>query len=250
MNNKIERVGNFTSSEIGALISTGKDGKSFGKPALTYIAECNMERRLWRSLSTDQSARPLSWGNLVESRAFESLGLEYVLCSNETVIHPEYNFWSGSRDGFNNDATTDIKCPITHKSFCQLVDPLYSGFVGINAMECIRNEHKEGETYYWQLVSNSILSNTKFAELIVYMPYRSELDSIREMASNFDGNQNKVAWINWATDDELPYLIDGGFYKNVNIIRFEVPQKDKELLTQKVIEAGKLLIDLKPELQK
>ncbi len=65
------RVGNFTSSEIVALVSKGKEKGSFGKPALTYIEECNMERRLLRSVTDDVSARPLSWGLLVENIAFE-----------------------------------------------------------------------------------------------------------------------------------------------------------------------------------
>ena len=42
VNNK-SRVGNFTSSCIGDLMTYAKDGKSFGKPALTLIEDCNME---------------------------------------------------------------------------------------------------------------------------------------------------------------------------------------------------------------
>jgi hypothetical protein len=61
------------------------------------------------------------------------------------------------------------------------------------------------------------------------------------MAANYDGDQNKIAWINWASDDELPYLIEGGHYQNLNIIRFEVPQADKDFLTKRVIELSKFL---------
>ena len=66
------------------------------------------------------------------------------------------------------------------------------------------------------------------------------------MASNYDGNQNKFAWINWAEDKELPYLLDGGHYKNLNIIRFEVSQEDKDRLTIAVLNASKLLIKSDP----
>jgi hypothetical protein len=62
------------------------------------------------------------------------------------------------------------------------------------------------------------------------------------MASNYDGDQNKIAWINWSEDNDLPFLVEGGHYKNLNIIRFEVPEFDKKLLTERVKEAGKLLI--------
>jgi hypothetical protein len=240
MINNIARVGNFTSSEIVALTKVAKDGKSFGAPALTYIAECNMERRLGRSLTDEVNARPLVWGKFLEAIVFELLGLEYSLISKDTIVHPTIPFWSGSPDGMKEEDTViDIKCPITLKSFCQLVDPLYDGLTGIDAMNAVRDNHKDGEKYYWQLVSNSILTGAKYAELIVYMPYQSELASIRSMAEG-----NGKAYFIWASsDDELPYMPDNGYYENVNIIRFEVPQDDKVFLTAKVIEAGKMLIN-------
>lgn len=242
------RNGNFTSSEIYRLLSKKKGARE------EYILECNMERNLGRALSKEESAKPLSWGKLVEARAFELLGLEYKLSSQETFTHPRIKYWAGSPDGnkFDEGKTViDIKCPITLKSFCQLVDPLYGkpdAITGLMAMEIIRDEHKDGEKYYWQLVSNAILTDSKYAELIVYVPYKSELNAIRELANNFEGDQNKVAWINWASDEELPYLNDGGYYKNLNIIRFEVPQEDKDLLAETVLKAGKELIET-PQLQ-
>jgi len=232
-----KRVGFFTSSGIAALMTVSKDRKSFGAPALTYIEEKRMEKRLGRSLNTEISAKPTSWGKLVENRVFELLGLEYKLSSQETFVHPAVGNWSGSPDGnkFDEGKTVfDIKSPWTMKSFCQLADS--------KTIEELRENHKEGDTYYWQLVSNAILTDSKFAELIVYCPYKSELEAIREYARNYDGaDQNKFAFINWAQDNELPFLMEGGHYKNLNIIRFEVPQADKDLLTEKVIAAGRLL---------
>ena len=244
------RIGNFTSSEIVALIKTATDKKSFGKPALTYIDECNMERRLGLPLETEQNARPLTWGKLLEKRVFELLGLEYVLTSTETDQHPVIDCWAGSKDGekFDDGKTViDIKCPITRKSFCELVCSIYDMPFsnGLDHINYIRDNHKDGEKYYWQLVSNAIINNAKYAELIVYMPYKTELADIRELANNYDGpNQNRFAWINYAEDIELPYLNDDGYYKNLNIIRFEVPYEDKEFLTKRVLEAQKLLTPL------
>lgn len=236
------RIGNFTSSEIVALTTSGKNIYGFGKPALTYIEECNMERRLGRSLTKEESAKALTWGKLVEGRAFDLLGTAYKLSSQETIVHPTISYWAGSPEGnkFDEGKTVyDIKCPITLKSFCQLVD-------GDNCMANIRERHKDGEKYYWQLVSNAILTDSKYAELIVYCPYKSELDAIRDYVNNYDGDANKVAWIHWSADNELPYLIDGGYYKNLNIIRFEVKEEDKEFLKERVYKAGQLLI---PELE-
>lgn len=109
-------------------------------------------------------------------------------------------------------------------------------------MNIVRDKHKDGDKYYWQLVSNSILNNTRYAELIVGVPYYSEMPKVKMLA---DGNPD-CYWIAMAGDDELPFLPDGGYYKNLNIIRFEVPKEDKEFLTNKVIEASKLLIDRAP----
>ena len=79
------------------------------------------------------------------------------------------------------------------------------------------------------------------------MPYLSELPTVRMMANNVPlDQQSKHYWIAFGNDDELPHLLDGGYYKNLNTIRFEVPEEDKRYLTQKVQDAGKLL---KPYLQ-
>jgi hypothetical protein len=238
MINNIYRAGNFTSSENGKLMTYARNGKDFGTPALTYIEETNMERKLGRSLCDEVTAKPLTWGNLLESRAFELLGLEYILSSTETDRHPTIDYWSGSKDGIKHDAggtVIDIKCPITLKSFCQLVDGLYNGLTGMDAVNYFRDKHKDGDRYYWQLVSNSILNNTKFAELVVYAPYYSELQEIKSSAQH-------IPWIAMAADNELTYLLDDGYYKNLNIIRFEVSQEDKQALTDRIVEAGKRLI--------
>jgi hypothetical protein len=196
-----------------------------------------MERRLLRSISDDVSARPLAWGNLGENIAFQKLGMEYTLTSQETDIHPTISYWSGSRDGMKHDegkTVIDIKCPMTLKSFCTLAD--------CQTIEEVRECHKDGEKYYWQLVSNATINDCKFAELIVYMPYLSELEEIRDLAGNMPQEHlYKFFWIANGNDEELPHLMENGHYKNINVIRFEVPTADKDFLTERVIEAGKLL---------
>jgi hypothetical protein len=257
-----DRVGNFTSSKIVALLSMGsremtedelaahknanpksrkKTIESWpGKAALTYIDEKKMERRLGRSLSTEVNARATSWGSLVESRVFDLLGLEYSLTSKETIVHPDYPFWAGSPDAEKRNTAPDFKCPLTLKSFCQLVDPIYNGLTGMDAINAVRETHEDGETYYWQIVSNACIKGYQFGELIVYMPYLAELLEIKEMARR-DGS-GKYKWIEYAEFDELPYLLPNGYYKNLNVIRFEIPKADKDLLTVRVEQAGKLFL--------
>lgn len=261
-----ERVGNFTSSNAVKLIGDGKrkmtedelakrpktgegskatlieDAAILSQPALTYIKKRNMERRLGRSLEIETNARGLIWGKFLESLVFNLLGTDYEQTSSETVVHKEIPYWVGSRDGIRHSKPKkrvyDIKCPITLESYCNFAD-------NADSIQKIRGVHEDGEKYYWQLVSNACINETDEAELIIYCPYKSELDAIREAASNFDGDQNKLAWINWAKDEDLPYLIDGGYYKNLIIIPFEIPQADKDYLKMKILKAGELLEDFK-----
>lgn len=244
MNHAIH-IGNFSSSEIVALTTNGKTKGSLGAPALSYIKECNMERRLGRPLEKDVNAKALSWGNLVERQAFDKLGTEYRLCSQETLQHPFIDCWLGSPDGekFDEGKTViDIKSPITLKSFCTMVDPLYNGKSGWEAIQIIRDDHKEGEKYYQQLVSNAVLTKAKFAELVVYLPFYSDLNDIKLLAARQDEDLHKYYWINNAREEELPFLIDGGFYNDVNIIRFEIPEADKIALINRVKECATKLI--------
>ena len=223
------RNGRFTSSGISALMSSGKAKGTFGKPFYTYVEEKYFETKLLRRLDNESNAKPTSWGKLVERHAFDQLGTEYNLVSQETIVHPSIGLWAGSPDLEKYDegkTVCDIKCPMTLKSFCT--------FYECETIEDVRDKHKDGEDYYWQLVSNSILLNTKYAELIIYVPYYYELVQIRELANNYDGDQNKVAWINWAGDDDLPYIPEESEYKNLKVIRFEVPESDKKALTERV----------------
>lgn len=260
------RVGNFTSSQIVALTTKDKSGKDFGKPALTYIQEVNMQRLLGRSLTDSITARPLSWGNLMEIRCFDILPTSYILTSQQTHLHREIDYWAGSADGIKDGkspAVIDIKAPQTLKSFIQLIQPLYHDLAGIDAMMAIRNgyshtdpktgitmdypAHADGDKFYWQLVSGACIENCKYAELIVYMPYESEIPDIKLLAEEQPGDvAHKYYWIAMAGERELPYILDGGYFKNINIIRFEVPQADKDLLRSLVEKAGKYLIE-RPE---
>ena len=232
------RIGRFTSSKIAALMSVGKDKVSFGKPALTYIEEKNFERKLGRSLTSETTARATSWGKLLEKRVLEELlGIDYRPSSAESIVHHVYgDIWAGSPDAQKYDeggTIVDIKSTYTIKSFCQ--------FAECETIEDVRENHPDGEDYYWQLVSNAIITNSKYAELIVYCPYQSELQAIRDLAANIDGEQKNYYWIFTANDNELPYLKDNGFYKNVITFRFEVSENDKNLLTEKVLAASALL---------
>jgi len=274
----INRVGNVTSSDIVDLLSMGtrdmtdlelelyrrenpKSKKKTistwpGKAAVTYINECNMERRLGRSLKTDSDAKPTTWGNFVEKVVFEQLLPEYSYNSQDTLCHPEIDYWLGSPDGFKfrpaKKTVADLKCPFTLKSFCQLVQPLYDGFEGLEAMNALRNgyiknglpipPHPDGEKFYWQIISNGCIEDCNYGELIIYCPYESEIPAIQKAASIIGEPQSYFIYA--SPKEALPYIKDNGYYKNLNIIEFEIPPEDKEYLTEIVRKAGELLIKI------
>lgn len=271
------RNGNFTSSEIVALLSTQsapmtedelkthliefpkskkKNTERWpGKAAITYINQCNMERRLGRPIDNEIDSKPTNWGNFLEPLLFSLLDGYYTYNSHDTLTHTDYMFWKGTPDGFKISETktvVDTKCPFTLESFCKLVNPLYEGFSGMEAMQCLLNgytdkqglihsPHTDIEKYYWQLVSNSCIDNCTHAELIVYVPYESELEAIITTAVQ-SGNP-KAYFIANGTKNNLPCILDGGFYENINVISFEIPQSDKDLLTNYVKKAGEYLIN-------
>lgn len=226
-----------------------------GKAAMTYMAQKNWERKMKRSIDKDTFARPLAWGKLVEGLLFDLLGTEYSLTSTDTTLHPIIPWWAGSKDGLKHDegrTVIDMKCPWTLESFCKLVEPLYNGLTGIDAINALLNgftdkmgvehsAHDSADDYYWQLVSNACIENTKYAELVIYCPFYTELEAIKFKALQTQASDN--LWLSMAANDELPFIPEGSMYNNINIIRFEVPEADKQLLTQRVLQAGKYLID-------
>lgn len=225
------RHGNFSSSEIHKLMTNGKT-ELFGKPALTYIDEKRFEMRLGRALNTDISSRPALWGTLVEAYVNDAhVGLEYELASTERLAHPDIAHWTGAPDLISADCVGDIKCPQL-KNFCELSEICLAGDV----FE-LKASYPE---YFWQLVSNAILTNVDYAELIVFCPYQHELEAIRQMAFEAD---EKFKWIFYASDEALPYLPENSFYKNVARLRFKVPETDKQALTERVELAVKFLSD-------
>ena len=235
------RNGNFTSSEIFRLMKTGRGKGGWSVDCQTYIDECNMERRLKRSIEVQSDARPLTWGKCVERRGFDTLGLDYTLCSNVTIQHPEIPYWVGSPDAITDDAVSDLKCPMTLNSFCQMVDPyLEDGNIiheGLT-IEAVRENHRDGDKFFWQIVSNAILTKKKKGQLIVYVPFEDELDAIRTLAEGIP----EYYWIFWAQRDQLPYLNREGLYKNINVIEFDIMDIDVKNLTNRVLECGEQLI--------
>ena len=242
--NNVNRVGNFTSSNAYKLMTTDRSGKGFGAPALEYIETRNMEREMGCSIETEKDAKPLQWGRLCEPLVNDDLPTTHKLCSDETILHPDYDFWADSTDclimaGEKKIGTAEIKAPATKKSWFKLTagENIFSMVDGFSRNGASYSKHTDGAKYLWQCISHACCHGTDLAEFIVFIPYLKDLQRIRE-AAKFEG----INWIAYSIDDELPYINEGGKFKSMTRIQFEVPKSYKDELTERMIAASKLLI--------
>jgi hypothetical protein len=237
------RNGKFTSSEISALLSNGKSKGEVGAPFKNYVKQTNQERRLGRSLDTSNDARSLKWGKFVESwlmlESPEVIGFEYTLTPNSTIPHPKYpDCWCGSRDGLNNNtnAIIDLKCPFTLGSFCDFAD--------CSTIDDVRKNTKDGEKYYWQLVSNASIHGTDNAELIIFVPNLTQVKNIIDYAINGDHSPEiDCYFIGMSQPEDLPFIPDNSHYPNVIRFKFDIPNSDFELLEDRVKLASSMLVN-------
>lgn len=225
----MSRHSTFSSSKIWMLLTVDRKGSGWGAPALKYIKQVKYENMLGRSLNPERDSRQTTWGTFVEQFAFDRLPLHFSLVSNKRIVHPEMNFWSGMADVTSEDSTGDIKCPFSLESFVDQIQACKAG------LETYKDEFPE---YYWQHISNCVLNGKDYFEPIIYCPYKDDLAAIKNKASL---DEHKFHWIGYAEDKELPYLIKGGKFNDLNIFRFAVPESDKELLTTRVKQAGELI---------
>lgn len=237
------RAGTFSSSSAWKLMTKDKSGKGFGAPALKYIKQVNHEIKLGRAITTEQSSRPTTWGLAVQRYVFDMLHLSYVWMDGSRFFHPDVPRWSGSPDTLKETTVGDVKCPML-ENFCDKIAVLERALRTGDLTE-YKTEYPED---YWQHISNSILLQKNgypcdHFEAIIFCPYKSELEAIREMILQMDNNE-AFKWIYYAHDNELPWLYDGGHYKNLNVFRFPIPAADKIALHERVVEAGKLLIEV------
>lgn len=248
------KVGNFSSSEIYKLCNYGerlmneqeakewvkenpkskakytKDEALFSEIGNTYIKIKNFENNLKRPINVRKDTRATLWGNFLEQFVYNKLPNTYDLIGqgmDESIFHQTVPYWCGKPDLVNKslNKVSDIKCP-EPLAFCNLVEHLSKGY------DFFKNEHPD---YFWQLISNSILTGLSNIELIVFMPYESEIEEIRIMAMDYDGaDMYKYRFIYEAPLIELPYLPDNSKYKDMNCFEFEAREEDVNYLSNRV----------------
>lgn len=119
------RLGNFTSSEIGKLMKSGKSkDKVFGDTAMTYILEKAAEV-LTGERKPQANSASIEWGvqnemdalfalkaRLIELRKYDED--EFIFYGGANFKYFEYNNLSGgSPDGVTTDAVIEVKNPYT-----------------------------------------------------------------------------------------------------------------------------------------
>lgn len=232
-----QRVGRFTSSQASRLVAFGRGAKTLentGAAFNTYVQEKVYEHFLGRSLDSDAYSQSTAWGDLMEQFVFDNyLGLDYELLSNKTTVHPSYDFWSGSADYKQADLVADIK-GYWLKKYCE-----YWECLNLQDIEKLKADFSKE---YWQLVSNSCIHGTKYAEVFLFAPTISQAKEVAELAEDFGTWEYRFVFeaIEAKQFYKLPLLPDESRYgkKNAMRFKFEVPESDKEFLTERVIMAN------------
>lgn len=248
------RSGNFSSSEIHKLMSKGRGAftiENVGSSFNTYVQEKKFEQRHKRSLSNRINTKPIVWGQVMEGYVFENLPLEYKEMNEfGRLFHKDINHWCGIPDVIRKDVVSDIKCPSSLLIYSKLIDSFENG------LEAFKTSHKE---YYWQLVSNAILTNVSKGELIVFMPKKSELTKVQTYVRgldvekleadkgitpyqfNFIDTEIEAFLLENIKPSYVPYLKDESDYKSLTKFEFDIPKEDMDALTERVKLAVKEL---------
>lgn len=228
-----KRTGNFTSSSIYMLASCGNNKDSIGAPFFTYVKEKRREIRVGRSIQNDSISSPTEWGDMCEQYIIEKLPLEYNIDSEKRYYHESLP-WNGAPDGIKNTdkkVSLDIKSPFTLTSFMDTIE--------IFEMDNIELGLKKGKKdWYWQAVSNMILSESISCEQIIFMPERSDLEELREFSYE---NGYKFHTEFFRDDYRLPWTADYSEFKSITHIPFNPPQEDVDFLIKRVELATKCL---------
>ena len=237
MLNRQERVGCFTSSQIHKLIKSGRGGEIFSAVGKTYIKERKFERLLGRSNGTNPYTQAIAWGHIMEQLCYSKLELAYTLCSDETTAHhdPEYaEFWKGTQDYI-----IQTHAIAEQKSYQLKKAAEYSDCLMQKDIELFKNEFPEE---YWQIVSNACINNVKLGEAISYIPYRADLENLRDKMQTTDILEHwgfgeelwKYRFIIERDIYDLPWIEEGGYFKDITRFRFLIPVEDMEILSERV----------------
>jgi hypothetical protein len=202
----------------------------------TYVEEVKFSRLLGRSMNVEANTKAMSWGSLMEYILYDLLSTKYQLIHKQTFKHRSWGaYWSGSPDlVVPKNKVSEIKCYYP-KAFTSLSEALK-----LKSVIYLKKYHS---SEFWQVVSNAVILNLKKAEIISYMPYKSELIEIIKKVNETDFlyehdlNPIYYEWFQESNIEQMPYIPDNSKYSNINMFEFEVTDELNKELTRKVLKA-------------
>lgn len=245
-----DRAGNFSSSNIYRLCTDGsrpmtpeekqefvdaggdkrkKNTWDYGASFYSYVKEKKREILAGRQVDNESKANASDWGNMCEAIVHEMLPISYQLVNNDRYKHPDLP-WTGAPDEIAGELLVgDIKSPFTLTSFLDVYEVLsYEDMA-----DALKNVKPE---WYWQLISNSILTERPWCELILFMPKKS---MIKELI--FEHSERSGYWFHNKSEKSLPWTAEDSDIPALSRIPFIAPNEDIEFLTDRVRAATKLL---------
>ena len=174
----VSRLGFFTGSRIGDLMTSGKKGELFGKTALSYIYEVCAERDLLQSYIDDDylfeiyqqqvsiSNKFIEFGHDNEDFAAERYqlvtGCELKEC--ESIQHPAIPYFSASPDRIaikgGMKKVVEIKCPLP-KTFMEYMAEVKDN----NTLKSANPK------YYYQTMAEMACTGLSKADFVVFCPF-------------------------------------------------------------------------------
>lgn len=175
---KLSRLGNFTGSRIGDLMTSGKKGEMFGKTAFSYIYEVASERNLLPKYIKDDylfeiyqnqvsiSNKYTDWGHENEDFAAECYqvvtGFELEEC--ESMQHPTIPYFSASPDRIaiedKEKRVVEFKCPLP-RTFIQYVAEVHDN----DSLKSVN------PTYFYQTQAEMACTGLNKTDFVVFCPF-------------------------------------------------------------------------------
>lgn len=201
---KISRLGYFTGSRIGELMTSGrKKEELFGQTAMSYIYEVAAERNLLPAYVNDEYlfeiydnymtafTKYMEFGKENEAFAIERYQLltGYTCEEVESLRHPSLKWFSASPDrivhlGTKRRAIAEVKC-VKPGRFMEYKDKVYDNAT-LKAIE---------PKYYYQVQAEMICSKLRIADFIVFCPFlKNGLHVVRIKAD-------------WDVQDEIKFRV-------------------------------------------
>lgn len=210
------RCGKFTSSTISDLCGFDRSGKN---PSATYYSRIRKvaAERFFGTKIQGGSNIACDWGNLCEkyvATLIEPDGIigGYSDIPIESTIDGLENAYAGTPDFLSKDTIWDCKAPFNLENYFNLYGIDNDGL------------KKEFPAYYWQLLSNKILTGKDKCGLIAFYPNFDDLQAILELNRN-----DSISFrLEYQDIDNLPCL--GEEFKEMNMYQLIFIPPDNDLL--------------------